>query len=674
MRLLLKKLNVKRFISLIIVGLLLVGIQIVFASETFQNNLLKIHLFKNPLGEIKILLLTNKQYKDAVIANKKSDFEYVILMPETANSLTDKPKLDLVSDIIKNVEIKTVQYQNGLKGYTKITIYTLSPVTILPQAQVFSSAAYKFGENDYTELLAQTTKKQPAKTKTVSKPMKKEVIALVKPKVTAQAKGFKPASRKIEQTKQIKKATVKPMTRITKISNANVSKTRLTKKANTQVSQVAIKESVKIIKPTKPMPKHVIAKSTPKVQKTVVKTLPTEKPILVPPVKTVSRPAIKPANRSYAPESAPAVIGKDVINPPYEPVKTEPSVTVPVNNVASIKEPAPKISIPVEQKVEEASPLNNNSYAKYKDFVKNNLYLIGGGLTAFFLILLLIAKSMNKSAKTRKETFVSHLKEKPANVTNLAEQITDDMTWKEKFQTYTEANKVDAESSGTTYVTPAEKDELDELFVQEEISPAFVESEDTSFSQDTTAETVSAEFVPESFSEENNPEELYSFDEYKTAIYGESQKPMPPEPDALEQVEHIDEINEEDISIEELFAEEQISQELSVKPTEASISKHEIISETEEEVAEPDNLIKSEFSIDNNKGFYLVDFEDSTALVGHIGEDIFVLKRFNERINARLQARLNEKSTNSASFMTKVGDFKGVVEVTPDNMRLLIEL
>lgn len=93
-----------------------------------------------------------------------------------------------------------------------------------------------------------------------------------------------------------------------------------------------------------------------------------------------------------------------------------------------------------------------------------------------------------------------------------------------------------------------------------------------------------------------------------------------------------------------------------------------------EQVEETDEMVKSQFIIDNNKGLYLVDIEDTSALVGQINDEIFVLKKFAEKVDAKLQARLNETKQNSSSYMAKIGNFKALIEVTQNNMKLLIEL
>jgi hypothetical protein len=136
-----------------------------------------------------------------------------------------------------------------------------------------------------------------------------------------------------------------------------------------------------------------------------------------------------------------------------------------------------------------------------------------------------------------------------------------------------------------------------------------------------------------------------------------------------------DEVAIDSEQIDELFGEDE---EYLTEPTEEMIDNIEELFYEQPEIVsniEPqDEIVKSEFNIDDEKGFYLVDFEDTTALVGHIDEEIFVLKRFDKKINGPLQARLDERKENSTNYMTKVGSFRGLVEVTPQNMNLLIEL
>ncbi len=81
-------------------------------------------------------------------------------------------------------------------------------------------------------------------------------------------------------------------------------------------------------------------------------------------------------------------------------------------------------------------------------------------------------------------------------------------------------------------------------------------------------------------------------------------------------------------------------------------------------------IVKSGFNIDANKGFYLVSLDGKSAIVGRIGEEVFVLKKFDRNINQPLQVRMD----NPNVYMVKADDFKSLVEVSNDNMGVLIEL
>jgi hypothetical protein len=81
-------------------------------------------------------------------------------------------------------------------------------------------------------------------------------------------------------------------------------------------------------------------------------------------------------------------------------------------------------------------------------------------------------------------------------------------------------------------------------------------------------------------------------------------------------------------------------------------------------------IVKSGFSIDDKKGFYLVNKDGHNALVGKVNDEVFVLKRFDKNISNPLQVRHD----NANVYMVKAGDFKSLVEVNDDKMGVLIEL
>ena len=81
-------------------------------------------------------------------------------------------------------------------------------------------------------------------------------------------------------------------------------------------------------------------------------------------------------------------------------------------------------------------------------------------------------------------------------------------------------------------------------------------------------------------------------------------------------------------------------------------------------------IVKSGYNIDNDRGFYLVSLDGISALIGRINEEVFVLKKFDRNIDKPLQVRMD----NPNVYMVKAGNFKSLVEVSKNQMGVLIEL
>lgn len=617
-------------------------------------------------GGIQVKLYTNKSYGDSVSVVKKSDNEYAILMPETSNSMTASPILNPVSSVVRGVSVKTQQYENGIKGYTKIIISTTAPIEIVPQVKAINVSDYQLSENDYSELLAQTSKKpkQVAVKKTTTKQITKAKPVIEKTAYTTPKKIKKTEPKQINQTKKIEKPIVKEI-----------------KKPVTPTIAPTVSKSVESAKPSQEA-------------KPVETNVPNPSPTAMPTQNALPAPA----------QTAPA-----------------PIVQTPI-------QPAPKLTF--TQKFINVAE-NPRLLAKYKDVVMNNIYMIGGGAILVFLLLLLGARRMTKGIQSQKETFTKNLNESPATTSNFMDKINENMTWKEKYQTYVEASnqspEVPNEAPARPHTEPSEpieptpspfvaEDELNELFeidsndnptptennVTQEIpkpQPSIDEDILDKYEQlerDLIAETE----VPqheisgrEDVFGKDRLDELFGKDENILGenllgddVFGEengfiaenysfNEPPKPVRPRAS----FYEPLNSE--PAQETFTEPLINPY--VEPYAGSYT--EPISESfAQPAAESENYtkintdevekVKSEYIIDEKRGFYLVDYKDSSALIGHIEDDVFLLKQFGKKIEGKLQARLDEHKGSSANYMTRVGDFKALVEVKPDNMNLLIEL
>jgi len=81
-------------------------------------------------------------------------------------------------------------------------------------------------------------------------------------------------------------------------------------------------------------------------------------------------------------------------------------------------------------------------------------------------------------------------------------------------------------------------------------------------------------------------------------------------------------------------------------------------------------IVKSGYNIDSEKGFYLVNIDGVSALVGRIKDSIFILKKFDRVIDKPLQVRHDDGSV----YIVRAGGYKCLVDVSKDKMGTLIEI
>ena len=81
-------------------------------------------------------------------------------------------------------------------------------------------------------------------------------------------------------------------------------------------------------------------------------------------------------------------------------------------------------------------------------------------------------------------------------------------------------------------------------------------------------------------------------------------------------------------------------------------------------------IVKSGYNIDSEKGFYVVNIDGVSALVGRIKDNIFILKKFDHVVDKPIQVRPDDGSV----YIVRVGKFKCLVDVAKDKMGTLIEI
>jgi hypothetical protein len=82
----------------------------------------------------------------------------------------------------------------------------------------------------------------------------------------------------------------------------------------------------------------------------------------------------------------------------------------------------------------------------------------------------------------------------------------------------------------------------------------------------------------------------------------------------------------------------------------------------------------TEVKINDSTGLYLVNYENFSSLVGHINDDYFVIKKFDDMVSGKIILKQAEKLKDSTRYLVRVGKNKMVVEVSDTSMNRLLDL
>lgn len=128
----------KRTIALVLASVVTVAGS--FAAENYKNSLMALDFENCADGSINMVVETKTAYSGNVSPIRKDANTYVLMLPEIDSQATT-PDLKKVSGKIENVNIRTMPYTTGGKGYTKVTIKTYSNAGIYGQNKVFIPSA-----------------------------------------------------------------------------------------------------------------------------------------------------------------------------------------------------------------------------------------------------------------------------------------------------------------------------------------------------------------------------------------------------------------------------------------------------------------------------------------------------------------------------------------------------
>ena len=651
-----------------IIGIaLLLAIASAPVSGTFANggnNLVQLDLKKSSNNSVNVTLFTSNGYNDNVMVRKKSDNKYVILIPKVQSSGYSASNLNGVRDLVSNVDVKTVNDTNG--GYTKVTLITTKPLDIKTSAQKSSPVTEE--QKEYKTLIAQANavKNNIGKQETPQqKHVQKTEITVNKAAASVTQKTNKTTTQ-TNSAKQIEKQKNAPKIKLTEV-NPQAKK----EKQGRQIRRAQLAELIQEVKQEK------IAEHIP--DKTVAPTVPASAP---------------------------------VVN------------NVPVQEVKDIKE-MPKVEQP-----KKTSILSKIKHKAKKGLKPVGITL--ASLFGLIFISRLI-RAIAATTKEVKASFVEQLAQNHSNSESFKyNNITDDdeLSWQEKYKRYLDASAKPVPRAGNkgnyTFIkTPAEpvrklnrkRNDLEKMVTEiakshtNEIQPEIVEvqNEDDAIqkaikfkafdSHRATLDTTSRDKIRSRFKKYENELPLHeqkNVELGKSILHSNPRKLKGANLDVADvdknrikydPSDYIMSSVDEYLSIldkESEKAPQQVSiEQTPVLPAVKAIDKTEIrpiaksqtnpiTKQHSETKASYLNglIVKSGYNIDNNKGFYIVNVDGKSALIGKVNDEVFVLKRFDSNVTNPIQVRHD----NANVYMVKAGGFKSLVEVTNDKMGVLIEL
>lgn len=651
-----------------IIGIaLLLAIASAPVSGTFANggnNLVQLDLKKSSNNSVNVTLFTSNGYNDNVMVRKKSDNKYVILIPKVQSSGYSASNLNGVRDLVSNVDVKTVNDTNG--GYTKVTLITTKPLDIKTSAQKSSPVTEE--QKEYKTLIAQANavKNNIGKQETPQQKHAQKTEITVNKAAASVAQKTNKTTTQTNSAKQIEKQKNAPKIKLTEV-NPQAKK----EKQGRQIRRAQLAELIQEVKQEK-IAEHI-------------------------PDKTVA-PAV--------PAPAP------VVN------------NVPVQEVKDIKE-MPKVEQP-----KKTSILSKIKHKAKKGLKPVGITL--ASLFGLIFISRLI-RAIAATTKEVKASFVEQLAQNHSNSESFKyNNITDDdeLSWQEKYKRYLDASAKPVPRAGNkgnyTFIkTPAEpvrklnrkRNDLEKMVTEiakshtNEIQPEIVEvqNEDDAIqkaikfkafdSHRATLDTTSRDKIRSRFKKYENELPLHeqkNVELGKSILHSNPRKLKGANLDVADvdknrikydPSDYIMSSVDEYLSIldkESEKAPQQVSiEQTPVLPAVKAIDKTEIrpiaksqtnpiTKQHSETKASYLNglIVKSGYNIDNNKGFYIVNVDGKSALIGKVNDEVFVLKRFDSNVTNPIQVRHD----NANVYMVKAGGFKSLVEVTNDKMGVLIEL
>lgn len=624
-------------------------------------------------GSVRVNIYTNKPYTDSVVVSKKEGNKYVILVPETTSSVKTAPKVTGGGNV--SVSMQTI---NAGKGYTKITIVSDKSINVLSKTITSSTSV-----------------------KTVSKPAQKTS----KPAQTLSKTNQSTTKKATQSAKTVKKQTQKTVAKHAQTKN---------------VTPVKKQESAKKVVHVK--------KQTP-VTKSVVPVKPVQKPVSV--NNNVNKPIeileheVNTGKVNDVPETKQDALLEQAIK--------DNDAIINERNAKKLKN---KNNTTTDDSKLGAKACIKLVLDELQELSLWKLLLLAGAVTFPIIVIMIILnldKKVNKKIKAiRKEeddvvAMERALRENVAAVRaqkaaqDVPDQsfnsidemldkveetpdITDSYNTSSSYESQTsvseneyQAEPLNSSNDDDLNVVDSSDFELDDENDDNELEensviPEVVSDEEFSNIIDNKDDSTSLDdFVADSTNISVDNSEL----EQTTTEVAPYKPDVPYNPDGV--LADFSNVNDKE------FFDELVLQSFAQKGTDnlpenspaddvfgvmtenetglmLSDFEHDnfenpedvsngVVTQSHDEVT-----MLNEVKINDNTGLYLVNYDNSSSLVGHIADDYFVLKQFDRLEKGKIILKHAEKVENANRYLVRVGRNKMIVEVSDKSMSRLIDL
>jgi len=655
--------NGKRKLSVLLLATILTT-GLAFA-DSYKNNVVDVKINKESNNAVKVTIYTDRPYTEPVVVNKKANNKYVILMPETKSNLKSAPTMTNVSGSVSNVTVNTQEVSGG-KGYTKITITSDKAINIVPRTQQLSV---------------------PKTTKTATSADNKSVT--VKPANTTQKTTQQPTkTTTVKQKQQEVKKQITP---------AKTVKTAQTP-TNKQTKKISVNKAVQ-----KPVPKAVPVQPAPK---TTVKQKPQPIEVLEQEVKTN-----KTASR-IVDNTNDEILNKEI---------KENELRQKVDNEEIEKKP-----------VKNQFEINN---VKFMPLWKLILLI---GAIAFPIIVIMLILGMDKKINRKIDKTIKREEDiQPTYVSYESPEQEEKVSADSLQSTYQSVpdpavynsfdDMLDKVETEPTYHEEQfiQKNEINNIPAADSDFKNDFSDEDFEhdFSQEVTVANEDVEQTIEEIAQTNNnqtysssiPEEEVLEEESDDYIQMQTENTIPKEnpvkdssevynPDGylsdfseIDDKDFFDELTMQtmaqnnanglpeqlpadeifDFMTEDIPEKDPVTDNYDEFNSEIVEQSQSVVNDLPEQESTnyDDNLtMLTEVKLNDKTGLYLVNYENFSSLVGHIDDDYFVIKKFDDIVNDKIYLKETEKLDSTTRYLVRIGKNKMVVEVSDTSMSRLLDL